>query len=69
MNTNLKIGLAFQAIQFAILIGAGLTWLLLHLDITFIGIAIFLWIGLNIGSLILIINGAMQPKENKNRFQ
>jgi len=70
MNTTLKVGLIFQAVQFGLLGTAGLIWLLSKLQITEIGVIIFMWVCLNIGSLVLIINGVMRGNERpQNRVR
>ena len=66
MNTTLKVGLIFQAIQFGLIGTAGLVWLLTKLQITEIGIIIFMWVCLNIASLVLIINGTMKETKKEN---
>jgi hypothetical protein len=60
MNTSLKIGLIFQAIQLGLIGFAGLVWVLTKINITPIAILIFMWVCINIGSLILIVNGMLQ---------
>ena len=70
MNTTLKVGLIFQAVQFGLLGTAGLICLLSKLQITEIGVIIFMWVCLNIGSLVLIINGVMRGNERpQNRVR
>ena len=59
MNTALKVGLLFQAIQFGLIGIAGLVWILTKINITPIAVLIFMWVGLNVGSLILIVNGML----------
>ena len=70
MNTALKVGLWFQAIQLTILGACGLIWLFLQLHITELGIILFMWISMNIGSLVLIISGiAKEPARTHHKLQ
>ena len=64
MNTALKVGLTFQAVQFSLVIGAVLVALLMQLSITGVGVMIFMWICLNIASLALMVIGAMKEKRS-----
>jgi hypothetical protein len=59
MNTALKVGLIFQAVQFGLIGLAGLVWVLSKINITPIAVLIFMWVCLNIGSLVLIVNGML----------
>jgi hypothetical protein len=63
MNTALKVGLSFQALQFSILIGAVLVWALSKLAITGLGVMIFILVSLNLASLVLIISGMVNQKQ------
>lgn len=70
MNTALKVGLWFQAIQLTILGVCGLIWLFLQMHITELGVIIFMWISMNIGSLILILLGILEePARTYHRSQ
>ena len=68
MNTTLKIGLYFQALQFSIISIAAIIWAIAKFQITEITILIFMWVCVNIGSLVLIVNGAVKEPERKHEM-
>ena len=69
MNAALKTGLLFQAFQFGIMTIVGLVWLFTHFQISGIVIMVFVLICLNLGSLILIISGVVNSKNEQRSYR